>query len=81
MKVVDVLEVKAVSAANAVVALEELRQCIRDTQEKIREDSTFVAQHLRMFGLGMVQTRLEQERLLLRSLRRREAKCLRLLAA
>ncbi len=81
MNVVDVLEVKAVTAANAVVALEEVRQCIQDTQENIREDSRLLAQNPRMFGLALVQTRLEQERLLLRSLRRREAKCLRLLAA
>jgi hypothetical protein len=81
MKIAEVLKVDRVTPLNVEDALAEVRQCISETQDNLRNDREYIKQHPHAFGLTQVQSRRDEERSLLRSLRCREQSCLRLLSA
>jgi ppGpp synthetase/RelA/SpoT-type nucleotidyltranferase len=81
MKLSQVLTISFVTPANASDALDEVRLHIEDTQQNIKNDSEYAKTHPRAIGLERVKSRLQDHRSLLRNLRRRETRCLTLIAA
>jgi hypothetical protein len=81
MKVSTVLGIRTITPANASDALDEVRQCIEDTLQNIKDDGEYTQISPRAFGLERVRARLQDHRSLLRNLRRRESQCLNLIAA
>jgi hypothetical protein len=79
MKISEVLTIGRVTPLNVEDALSEVRECISDTEDNLRSDREYIRKHPRAFGLARIQLRRDGDRDLLRSLKRREQRCLRLL--
>jgi hypothetical protein len=81
MKLTNLVMDRGITSLNAQDALDEVRQLIFDTENNLRDYTEYIQQHPRAFGLTMVQSNRDEERQILRSLRRRQARCLTLLSA
>jgi len=76
-----VLKVGKVTRRNAQNALDEVCQCISDTESNLQDDREYIRLNPRAFGVTLVQSRRDDERRLLRNLRRRKQQCLHLTEA
>jgi len=81
MKIATVLTIGRITPLNAQDALCEVQQCISDIEDNLRTDREYIQTHPRAFGLTLVQSRRDENRAILRALRRREQQCSRLLQA
>jgi hypothetical protein len=77
----SVLKISKVTRRNAQNALDEVCQCISDIESNLQDYREYIRQYPRAIGVTLVQSRRDDERRLLRKLRRRKTQCLRLLPA
>jgi hypothetical protein len=81
MKLANLITDRRITPLNAQNALDEVRQVMSDTEDNLRDTTQYIQQNPRAFGLTLVQSRRDEERSFLLSLRRREARCLRVITS